>query len=296
MAWIALAIVILIGAYVYYYYAQQFSPQTQLISETTNTTSPTTPQISNSSFPWAKISDVPDADKYYSITSNGVSYYPNGDAKANSTNKNIMTIQADAVTFVVGNGPNASWTRFAKDRSIIFYSGEPIIGADLQTFTPLSDPYDKTQISPFAKDAQHVYRTRFAKDGESDGQIIPNADPATFTVIGWVFAKDKNTVWSARAGEGLSGLYPLPDADTTTFEAIPFQNDVVGYFRDKNHVYWMEGIIQSADPATFMVDGQVVAASTLQFCGLHGCAAATQSGLVALQLKRGRGADHCRAA
>lgn len=245
---IVLGLVVVSGG-VYYIVNQQ--------SLSLSTTSSNTALTSNSSFPWATISQVPDADKYYSIASNVIDYYPNGDAKTEGGNKNIMNISADAATFVVGNGPNVSWTRFAKDKNTIYYSGEPIIGADLQTFTPLPDLYDKTQISPFAKDLQHVYLTRFARAGESAGQVIPNADPATFTALGWVFAKDKNTVWSARAGEGLSGLYALPDADASTFIALLFQNDVVGYFKDKNHVYWLESVIPGADPATFVVDEQV---------------------------------------
>jgi len=257
VVWISAVVIILLGAGAYYFLLQQPLSQTEPVSENVNTTSQDTTLTSNSSFPWATISQVPDADKYYSIASNVIDYYPNGDAKTEGGNKNIMTISADAATFVVGNGPNASWTRFAKDKNTIYYSGEPIIGADLQTFTPLPDPYDKTQISPFAKDAQHVYRTRFARAGESAGQIIPNADPSTFTTLGWVFAKDKNSVWSARAGEGSSGLYQLPNADATTFSAVLLQDKVVGYFKDKNYVYWLESVIAGADPATFVVDGMV---------------------------------------
>lgn len=214
-----------------------------------------------SSFPWAKVSEATKATDYYIVGSSmsSVDYYPNGDANkpTPSYGKNIETMGVDVPSFEVGNGPNASWVRLAKDKNAVYYSGKPIIGADLNSFSPILDPNDATQVSSYAKDAQHVYRLRFAQQGESAGQIIPNADPATFTLVGWVFAKDKNTVWSARAGEGLTGLAIVDGADAATFSAVLLKNNVTGYFKDKNYVYWLESVIPDADPATFVVDSQI---------------------------------------
>lgn len=217
--------------------------------------------ITATSFPWKKISEVTMASDYYMVAfdSKSVYYYPNGDSNelASPYGRNTQTMHVDVPSFEVGNGPNVGWLRFAKDKYAIYYSGAKIIGADLNTFVPLLDPFDGTQVSPFAKDLQHVYRLRSVNSNESAGEIIPNADPATFESVGWVFAKDKNMVWSARAGEGLIGLSVVSGADPSTFSAVLLKNKGTGYFKDRNHVYWLESVIPNADTATFVVDSQV---------------------------------------
>lgn len=209
---------------------------------------------------WAKISEVPTASDYYVIGSSlsSLDYYSNGDAvKArNSFSKNIENIAVDVPTFVVWSGSHAPWPRLAKDKNNVYYHGRPIIGVDLDTFTPLLDPYDAT-VGYFAKDSQHVYKLRFASKGESAGMIVPNADPASFAVVSWVFAKDKNTVWSGRGGGGLTGLAVVEGADAPTFSVVLLKDKPTSYFKDKNYVYWLESIIPGADPATFVVDSLV---------------------------------------
>lgn len=85
----------------------------------------------------------------------------------------------------------------------------------------------------YVKDAQHVYY--------SCGDLLDEADPATFTYFSNGFSKDKDTVW-------LQGEI-LPNADSETFAEMQGSQ----YGKDKNTVWFFNTPVEGADPQTFEV-------------------------------------------
>jgi hypothetical protein len=108
----------------------------------------------------------------------------------------------------------------------------------------------------YAKDKNHVYYF---------GRVLPNADPATFTLINDSpnssfipqsnVAKDKNYVW-------VRGQI-FPAADSQTFAPLVIEGNGTSFFhffQDKNHVYNMNPIssptpqiVPQANPKTFAI-------------------------------------------
>lgn len=146
---------------------------------------------------------------------------------------------------------------YAKDDRCIFYLYRSLCsGIDLATFTPLG---------PFqAKDKNHVYDT-----GGTDIQIVTDADPATFEVVGGVslgpngaltgnYTKDKDSVWYLQA-------YKISGADPATFVALGEDGSIESFdfAKDKNHVYCGSGILGGADVNTF--DPKTANPDTLDF-------------------------------
>jgi len=160
--------------------------------------------------------------------------------------------EADVATFEQVKGED----RIYKDKNAVYYvsSGKhcessihSCPGADLETFDILESNY-------YAKDKNHVYK---------GGEILENADPATFDISSWFSTYVKY--------EPISGCYTMYkyssnvyfnddiifEADASTFEAIERDERL---YKDKNNVYsifhgegctaWL-GIYKGSDPDTF---------------------------------------------
>jgi DKNYY family len=176
-------------------------------------------------------------------------------------------------------------TLYARDKSHVYYTGNPIPGADAATFELLNRP-------DFGKDKSHVYQREhpisddpahfalldadLSKDSGavywSDGHVL-STDPARFVIISnndhLLYTKDSRTVW-------VNGN-PIEGADPATFQVLQggysrddqqmfyFTDHVVdadmssfrtldgSYAVDTKHAYWMGKTIIGADPATFRV-------------------------------------------
>jgi len=72
------------------------------------------------------------------------------------------------------------------------------------------------------------------------GHDVTGADPATFSPLNHIWARDANHIYTQNSVNRL--------ADLETFEVL---NHL--YARDKNHAFYLSGIIQEADAATFRV-------------------------------------------
>jgi hypothetical protein len=115
--------------------------------------------------------------------------------------------------------------------------------ADPKTLVSLTPPVNlppqgNVSLYEYAKDSQRVYY---------DCNVIPDADPNTFTLIGdsSEYAKDATHVYS-------QGML-IQGADASTF-SISADGSVT---KDKNHVYIAGRILQGADPQTYkMIGGQ----------------------------------------
>jgi hypothetical protein len=155
---------------------------------------------------------------------------------------------------------------------VVIYTGFPaqrmvIEVADADTFEALN--------KDCGKDGKHVFLL---------GKVIPNADPATFRLLGGSYSKDKNhgytrdvivsddaanfTIVPNRnetasnvTAEGIvyardshfvyEGVLKIERADPTTFEFIPMFN---GYYvcRDKKTVYWQHKPLEGTDGQSFV--------------------------------------------
>lgn len=177
---------------------------------------------------------------------------------------------ADAKTFIVTSG------FLAKDSRNVFRSGKLVSNANPDTFKHLKHRFSNLN---FYTDDQHVYYFR---------NIVDDADPGTFEVIGsyffkdhrhayfcskkcykigsadiktfravpvmsnWanasVYAHDKERVFFCAELKEKDPCAPLPDSDPSTFEYIG------KYFsKDKNNVFFREKTVEGADAATFEI-------------------------------------------
>ena len=175
---------------------------------------------------------------------------------------------ADANTFEVTAG------FLARDSTNVFRSGKLVPNADPDTFGHLKHRFSNLN---FYTDNQHVY---YFSD------IVRDADPATFEVIGsyffkdhrraffcskrchtidnidietfrevpinssWandrVFARDKNKVFFCAEHEASNPCSPLPGSDPGSFEYIG------KYFsKDANNVFFRDALVKGADAPTF---------------------------------------------
>lgn len=160
---------------------------------------------------------------------------------------------------------------YAKDAKHVFYKGQPIPGAEAATFQSVSGDY--------TKDRRQVYHM---------GRAISGADSASFTML-WQgsIAQDKRD-WYAN-GEPVqirdmaalkrvvnlktvtyadskiwaydrynyyvgnpSGIKPVPIADRATFQVMANDSD---YAKDSQQVYYLDRVVEGADPRTFQALG-----------------------------------------
>lgn len=144
----------------------------------------------------------------------------------------------------IGLNPNGTW--------------KEVENADAATFSALNEGYAKDKNSGFF-----------------EGYIIPDSSGKTFKVVGKDYAKDQAHAFYQRyrisdlpdnfkfIAENEKGVYAtdgqkvfirsselFPETlDAATFELI----GATGYFKDKNHVYSVDKMLEDSDPATFKV-------------------------------------------
>lgn len=151
-----------------------------------------------------------------------------------------------------------SW---GKDKKRVYYMGKPFEGADAGTFRIFAN-------GVFAHDKNHVYQNSAYIDSKTPGlEIIPNIDANTFTVLhaerlsfGNLYVKDKNAVFY-NMGDWGKGLVKIERADVTTFHVLGTCFSAHGlsgsYAKDKNHVYCGETILADADTNSFEYVGKL---------------------------------------
>lgn len=142
---------------------------------------------------------------------------------------------ADLQTFVVLNGS------YAKDKDHLYHFASSVQGVDLKTLVVVNEDY--------AKDKYYVY------DGDAkmilykNGFIVGKIDPETFSVFGGYYFEDKNGIYWGN--DLIGGAVP----DKATFVAIndKYAKENYAYAKDKNHVYFLGSVLDSADPKTFTI-------------------------------------------
>lgn len=122
------------------------------------------------------------------------------------------------------------FTWYSLQNNMIYCMGNPFPEADVTTFLVSS-------LGNYGKDKNHAYWC---------SQEISIADPATFTVINDIYAKDASHVF-------YGGYYLVLGADPATFSIVPSPQFDSGYAKDKNHVYSLYTEVPNADPATFVI-------------------------------------------
>src|SRR3989344_1882275 len=120
---------------------------------------------------------------------------------------------ADVKTFTTIAGS------LAKDSSFVYYLGKILKDADPMTITIAGEEKYKggnSEIS-YLKDKSYVWRVY----AQSNAEVLPNADPATFNPLSWYYSKDAKNVYFYE--------YPVLDADAATFELL----EQIYYGKDK---------------------------------------------------------------
>lgn len=152
--------------------------------------------------------------------------------------KYVLISNVDAPTFqYIGTCRSVERSSgfYFKDKNYVFIGDEPAYNIDVSTFEYFGD-YLVVEGMPFsvsyARDKNSIYH--------SCGEILENADKATFVNLGDGYAKDKNNVWY------LAGI--IEEADAKTFKSLEGN-----YAKDKNHAYFDGSIIENADAASFTV-------------------------------------------
>ncbi len=138
----------------------------------------------------------------------------------------------------------------------------------------------KALSSSYTKDKNKVYY-RWVSPGRFWVVELPNANPATFEVLGFELARDDRQMWSY--GSPISGdvataeivldnsgtpntfrvwkdkdrvyyngIMVMQNADPNTFRHLD-----QGYYRDDKNVYWSNELLNGADPETFKTYGDV---------------------------------------
>jgi len=161
-------------------------------------------------------------------------------------------------------------SRYAESSGVISYDGVPIEGADPTTFM-VSQGIHEANIhgrDTYAKDKNNVY---FGEDGGLDvppvspgAYVVIGADPTTFQpiydVAGYFtsWAKDKDRVYGGYVGESVfdSGIDPASFSVLASGEP---PNPYDAFLRSNSAVYTMSGVVDGADPTTFVVIGSVPA-------------------------------------
>lgn len=138
-----------------------------------------------------------------------------------------------AVSGAIGNSSRGLATGPVKSATQVSFNGQPIVGADVATFSPIDDASGKS--TDYSKDKAHVYLGT---------TVVMGADPATFSVVGgpyktsggtqYYYAKDKRYVY-------VNNLV-IANADPATFAVVSGSTTINA--RDKNHTYLDGRIIQ----------------------------------------------------
>lgn len=121
---------------------------------------------------------------------------------------------------------------YAKDKDSIYYWGEVVKGADVNTFRV---------VDGIAKDKDSVFFLE---------KKISGADPETFFMIGNDYGGDRNTVY--KRGQKIEGV------DPETFIVL---NDY--YAKDKNFGYFEGVVIQNSDGGSFTIFAEKEGETTL---------------------------------
>lgn len=184
---------------------------------------------------------VPDVSKEKIVVLND--FYLKDD---NSVFHLCRKINADINTFEVIN------QNFAKDKNGIWYNGYFVNeDIDIATFEIIQMQYGVFTFS-FAKDKNSLYSTQIStRIGKYQGYSgllvkLKNSDPATFTIINNIWAKDKNNVYCH------GKIWSVIDA--TTFEFLfTDEYDRASYAKDKNNLYDSNGgkIVKGIDGQNF---------------------------------------------
>jgi DKNYY family len=122
---------------------------------------------------------------------------------------------------------------YSKDKNHVYFLKNLIEDADPATIACLNKS-DYSYMVYYAKDANNVY---------FNDQTLENSDPNSFTVISphYGYAKDDKNVY-----EEEELLYWI---DAPSFELLGHYY----YSKDKDHVYFFNGIVEGADPEEFEI-------------------------------------------
>ncbi|PIR57114.1 MAG: hypothetical protein COU72_02665 [Parcubacteria group bacterium CG10_big_fil_rev_8_21_14_0_10_41_35] len=127
---------------------------------------------------------------------------------------------------------------YAKDNQNIYYEGEIVYPyIDRASFSVISDGSSTDPSYRFLKDKDYVYSLK--------GKIVEDADPRTFEMITYSYAKDSDSVYY------VDNL--IRGADVVTFTFVKDENWFLT--KDKNYVYQREEKIPDADPDTIALLG-----------------------------------------
>lgn len=123
-----------------------------------------------------------------------------------------------------------------EENQVVFYHGHPVqreavTEADPHTFKSINSDY--------GKDTKQVFYF---------GEILPKADPVSFVCLEWPFSRDKHYGFSTDR---------ILSEDGSHFEIISNPKDLkaegVIYARDSRRVYAKKGVVEGADPKTFVI-------------------------------------------
>ncbi|WP_077927000.1 DKNYY domain-containing protein [Wohlfahrtiimonas populi] len=142
--------------------------------------------------------------------------------------KKIMDADVNSFEHILGY--------YAKDKNHIYFGDKKIENADLNSFEVFQDNTTKTYLlnEYIAKDTNSVFIAR---------DVIPNADPATFHLLGAGYTKDKNNIYR--------GKNIVDGADLESFEVLygGKNHKTSFYAKDKNNIYYSNKPIQVANTA-----------------------------------------------
>ncbi len=157
---------------------------------------------------------------------------------------NKIVPSANLKTFVIIGKSGSAFNfghMYAKDKKYVYLDGVVLSGADPNTFE-----FIKTQageLTNFSKDKKYVYSS-------SLGEIIPGADPGSFSVVNEFYAKDKSSVYSLAPGSQNDFQFvSIADSDPNTLTVVDPSiydakltescgTDCMYDARDKNHKYF----------------------------------------------------------
>ena len=159
------------------------------------------------------------------FTSLGNPYAPYAKDKHYVYRNGRVINEADPKTFQilhVNKDPNTCYGGYTKDKNHIYYCGSVVPDADPSTFSILMDSDNAT--STYARDVSHVFSA-------FPPQIITGANPKSFVVLKYGYAKDNKHVYG-------NGDIPLDPTTFAIFEGTYYG----GYVKDSQHIFYVSGI------------------------------------------------------
>jgi hypothetical protein len=136
---------------------------------------------------------------------------------------------------IITNPHDSQSIMYARDSSKVYMRDALMPDADPATFefVPMFNGYD------LVRDKRHVYMSGHSKP-------LEDADGRTFTKIAPFYFRDAKGIWGLSLGRE-SNWIRMPLADPATFVAV-------GKFhaKDKSRVFRDVGVVEGADPATFV--------------------------------------------